>query len=123
MLLIHYYALALATVLLTGAWLFRPEDRTVVTTLGAFIGWGLLALLGDATEAYADAGAELQQADDDTYHAVAMGEELVAAPVPDEIRIFALLWALLSALALVLYVAGVYPPSDERPVDERPMRS
>jgi len=117
MLLTHYYAIAVAAVLLTAAWLFKPEARTAITTLGAFLAWGLVALLGGATETYADSGAELQQAGDDTYHAVAIGDQLVAAPVPDEIRMFAAMWALLSALALILYVWGVYPPADETPVE------
>jgi hypothetical protein len=118
MLLTHYYAIAACAGLLTGAWLFRPQERTAITTLGAFLAWGLTALLGGATETYADAGGELRQAADDSYHAVSVGEELVAAPVPDEIRLFATLWALLSALALVLYVWGVYPPASEEPVDQ-----
>ena len=117
MLLPHYYAIAAAAVLLTAAWLFRPAERTAITTLGAFLAWALTALLGGATETYAAAGGELRQASDGTYHAVSLGEEVVAAPVPDEIRLFATLWALLSALALVLYVWGVYPPADETPAD------
>jgi hypothetical protein len=117
MLLTHYYAIATAAVLLTAAWLFRPAERTQVTTVGAFFAWGLTALLGGSTETFADAGAQLQQAADGTYHAVAQGEQLVAAPVPDEIRLFAALWALLSGLALVLHAWGVYPPTDETPVE------
>jgi len=117
MLLTHYYAVAVAATLLTAAWLFRPEARTAVTTLGAFFAWALTALLGGATETYADSGATVETVDGTTL-AVPQGEALVAAPVPDEIRLFALLWALLSGLALLLYVWGVYPPGDERPVDE-----
>ena len=117
MLLAHYYAIALAAVLLTAAWLFRPEARTAITTLGAFLSWSLTALLGGSTETYTDSGATLEEAGDGSYHAVAVGEELVAAPVPDEVRMFAVLWALLSALALILYAWGVYPPTDEQPAD------
>jgi hypothetical protein len=117
MLWLHYYAIAGAGVLLTVAWLLRPGERTQITALGAFFAWGLTALLGGNVEVYADAGGELQEASDGTYHAVATGEELVAAPVPDEIRLFAALWAILSGLALVLYVWGVYPPGSEEPVD------
>jgi len=95
MLLTHYYAMAACAGLLTGAWLFRPEERTAVTTLGAFLAWGLTALLGGDTE-------------------VASGGSLLAAPVPDELRLFAALWAVLSGLTLVLYVWGVYPPTDEQ---------
>lgn len=118
MLLTHYYAVVVLAVLLTGAWLFRPHERTAITTLGAFLAWALAALLGGATETYADAGGELRQAGDSTYHAVGLGEELVAAPVPDELRLFAVLWALLSLLALLLYIWGVYPPADESPADQ-----
>ena len=117
MLLTHLYAIAVAAGLLTAAWLFRPEARTAVTTTGAFLAWSLVALLGGSTETYADAGGELVQASDDTWHTVATGEELVAAPLPDEARLFAVLWALLSVLALALYVWGVYPPESEQPVD------
>jgi hypothetical protein len=117
MLLTHYYAIAVAAVLLTGAWLFRPEARTAITTLGAFLAWGLVALLGGATETHADSGAELVNHTNGTT-AVATGDQLVAAPVPDEIRLFAALWALLSGLALILYVWGVYPPESEQPVDK-----
>jgi hypothetical protein len=99
MLLTHYYAIAACAGLLTGAWLFRPQERTAITTLGAFLAWGLVGLLGGDTE-------------------VATGGSVLAAPVPDEIRLFATLWALLSALALVLYVWGVYPPASEEPVDQ-----
>ena len=118
MLLTHYYAIAVAAVLLTAAWLFRPQERTAITTLGAFLAWALVALLGGSTQTYADAGAQLEQAADDSYHAVAHGQQLVDAPVPDEIRLFAVLWALLSLLALTLYVWGVYPPDSEQPVDK-----
>lgn len=117
MLLTHYYAIATAAVLLTGAWLFRPTERTQITTLGAFFAWGLVGLLGGDTETYAGAGESLQAASDGSYHAVAAGEQLVAAPVPEEVRLFAALWAILSALALVLYVWGVYPPQSTTPVE------
>jgi hypothetical protein len=115
MLLTHYYAVAIAATLLTAAWLFRPDARTAVTTLGAFLGWGLTALLGDSTEVYATQPATVETVNNTTV-AVPQGEALAAVPVPAELRLFATLWALLSALALLLYVWGVYPPADERPV-------
>jgi hypothetical protein len=117
MLLTHYYAVAVAATLLTAAWLFKPEARTAVTSLGAFLAWALTALLGDATETYADSGATVETINNSTL-AVPQGDALVAAPVPEELRLFAGFWALLSGLALLLYVWGVYPPGDERPVDE-----
>jgi hypothetical protein len=93
MLLTHLYAVAGAGALLTAAWLFKPDERTQVTTLGAFFAWSLVGLLG--------ANAE-----------VATAGELITAPLPPEFRYFAALWALLSALALILHVWGVYPPQD-----------
>ena len=116
MLLAHYYALAAAAALLTAAWLFRPEERTAVSTLGAFLAWSLTALLGGDTETYAADAATVQTVNNTTL-AVPQGDHLVAAPVPDEIRLFAVLWALLSGLALLLYQWGVYPPADETPVE------
>ena len=110
MLLAHYYALVGGAVLLTIAWLFRADARTAITTLGSFLAWALAALLGGDTETYSDAGATVQYVNGSDY-VVPQGETLTAAPVPDEIRLFATLWALLSALALLLYVWGVYPPT------------
>jgi len=117
MLLTHYYAIAGAGVLLTGAWLFLPEQRTAITTLGAFLSWGLTALLGGSTETDSDAGADVQYINGSDV-VVPQGDTLAAAPVPDEIRLFAALWALLSGLTLLLYVWGVYPPTDESPTDQ-----
>jgi hypothetical protein len=120
MLLTYYYGIAGAGALLTGAWLFRPEQRTAITTLGAFLAWGLTALLGGSTETYTDAGATVQNTtinNTTTTVAVAQGETLTAAPVPDEIRLFFVMWALLSALALFLYVWGVYPPASDTPIE------
>jgi hypothetical protein len=114
MLLTHYYAVALAGALLTGAWLFRPRERTVVTSLGAFLSWALVALLGGDVETYADTGATVETVNNTTL-AVSQGDALTAAPVPDEIRLFAALWALLSGLTLILYTFGVYPPADDEP--------
>lgn len=119
MLLAHYYAVAVAAVLLTAAWLFRPDARTALTTLGAFLAWALTALLGGSTETYTDAGATVQTVNNTTL-AVPQGATLTAAPVPEPIRLFATLWALLSALALLLYVWGVYPPASEAPVEKTP---
>jgi len=116
MLLAHFYAIASAGALLTAAWLFRPEERTQVTTIGAFFAWGLTALLGGDTETVIDTGANVTTVNNTTV-AVAQGETLTAAPVPDEIRLFTTLWALLSALALLLYVWGVYPPTETQAGD------
>ena len=112
MLLAHYYALVGGGVLLTVAWLYRPDARTAITTLGAFLAWALTAFLGGQTETYTDAGANVSYVNGSDI-VVPQGETLTAAPVPEEIRLFATLWALLSALALVLYVWGVYPPTTD----------
>jgi len=112
-LLAHYVAITAGAVVLTGAWLFKPEDRTAITTLGAFLAWGLTALLGGSVTAYRDQGAVLRTPTNDTALAVAQGDALVGAAVPDGVRLFAALWAVLSALALVLYVQGVYPPTED----------
>jgi len=118
MLLAHYYALATGAVLLTVAELFLAPDRTAVTSLGAFFAWGLVALLGDDTEVYTASGAVVETVNNTTV-AVDQGATLTAAPVPDELRYFAALWALLSAVILLLYVWGVYPPQqDTQPSDQ-----
>ena len=109
MLLPHYYALVAGAVLLTVAWLYRAPKRTNETTIGAFLAWALAALLGNDTERYADSGATVETVNNTTL-AVPQGDALVAAPVPDEIRYFMALWALLSVAALLLYQWGVYPP-------------
>lgn len=118
MILIHYYALAVLAGACTAAWLFRPEERTAVTTLGAFLGWTLTAVFGDRVERF-DATVETVETVNNTTLAVEGPGVLVAAPVPTEFRLFALLWAVLSALTLVLYVLGAYPPDSEATIDER----
>jgi len=114
MLLAHYYALATGAVLLAVATLFYAPERTAITSLGSFLAWGLVALLGGDTETYADAGATVETVNNTTV-AVAQGEQLVAAPVPEQIRYFAALWALLSVVILILYVWGTYPPTNDNP--------
>lgn len=118
MLLLHYYALVTVAVGATGAWLFRPQERTAVTTLAGFLSWGLAALVGADTETHADAGAELVNHTNGTT-AVAQGEQLVSVPVPAEIRLLQTLFALLSVLALLLYIWGVYPPESSENASER----
>lgn len=118
MLLAHYYALVAGAVLLTAAWLFRANARAKVTTLGAFLAWSLVALLGGETETFDPAVEQIMTAPNGTELAVQQPGELVAAPVPDELRFFAALWALLSVLALLLAVWGAYPPDDDEPTEE-----
>jgi len=116
MITIHYYAVVLGASALTAAWLFKPEERTAVTTLGAFISWTLAAVFGDNVERF-DHSAETVETVNNTTLAVEGAGTLVAAPVPTEFRLFALLWAVLSMLALILYVLGGYPPDSEAPVE------
>jgi hypothetical protein len=118
MLLTHYYALATGAVLLTAAWLFRPDARVKVTTLGAFLAWSLVALLGDQTETFDHAVEAIETGPNGTELAVQQPGQLVATPVPDELRFFAAMWALLSVLALLLAAWGVYPPSDDNPTEQ-----
>jgi len=110
MLLTHFYALALAGALLTGAWLFLPQQRIQVTTVSALVVWFLLALLGGQTETLST--NETVQTVNNTTLAVA-SPETVAAPVPPEFRYFAAFLGLLSGLALILAVWGVYPPQED----------
>jgi len=115
MLLTHYYALALAGALLTGAWLFVPRARLQVTTLASLLVWFLLALLGDTTETVAQNETVRTVGNESTgnlTHIAVSSPEFVAAPVPAEWRYLAALFGLLSGLALFLGVWGVYPQED-----------
>jgi len=103
MLITYWLSLALAASLLTAAWLYKPEERTNVTALGAFLAWGLTALLGGDVTIFDESAGEM-----------------VSAPVPEEIRLFAALWAVLSGMALILYVTGVYPPDTDDPFIDNP---
>jgi hypothetical protein len=113
MLLTHYYALVAIAGALTAAWLFRPTEQTTVTALTAFLGWALAAFLGGDVERRVPAGETIQEAADGTYLAVQEGTELVAAPVPESFRLFFALWALLSALTVIMYATGAYPPDSD----------
>jgi len=109
MLLIHYYALALAGALLAGAWLFLPRARLQITTLSSLLVWFLLALLGGQTETVVQ--NETVTNVSNTTLAVS-SPELMAAPVPTEFRYFAAFLGLLSGLAFILGIWGVYPPQE-----------
>jgi hypothetical protein len=114
MLITHYYALVAIAGALTAAYLFRPRERTQITSFGAFVAWALAALLGDQVEIFDGSVQQIETAPNGTELAVQTTGELVAAPVPDEIRYFSALWALVSALALILYIWGVYPPETDQ---------
>ncbi|CAI49739.1 uncharacterized protein NP_7020A (plasmid) [Natronomonas pharaonis DSM 2160] len=97
----YYFALAVGATLLTAAWLFRPDERTTITSFGAFVSWSLTALVGGEVERVTSDGS------------------VVAAPVPAEVRWLTFLFALLSLLALILYTVGVYPPNtDDEPLSD-----
>jgi len=116
MLVTHYYALALAGALLTGAWLFKPDQRLQVTSLAALLAWFLVALFGGDTERLATNETVRTVGNatvgNETTLAVA-SPEFVAAPVPPEFRYFAAFLGLLSGLALILGIWGVYPPQED----------
>jgi len=114
MLATHYYLLILLAGALTGAWLFRPRERTQVTAFGALLTWGLAAVLGGDVEVF-DATNEtiVGNVSAGTAVAVETSGQLVAAPVPTPVRWVFGLFAVLSALAGLLYVLGVYPPESE----------
>jgi hypothetical protein len=117
MLATHYYVLVLLAGALTAAWLFRPRDRTQVTAFGALFAWGLAAVLGGDVEIY-DASNEtvVGNVSNGTAVAVETTGEFVAAPVVAPVRWLFGLLALLSALAGILYVVGVYPPTTDDPM-------
>lgn len=114
MLVTHYYALVAIAGALTAAFLFKPRERTQITAFGGFIAWSLAALLGDQVEVFDSSIEQIETAPNGTELAVQTTGELVAAPVPDEVRYFAAMWALISALALILYIWGVYPPETDQ---------
>jgi len=111
MLATHYYAVLLLAGALTGAWMFKANQRTQVTTLLAFVSWGVAAVVGGSVEVF-DASNEtvVGNVSNGTAVAVETSGQFVAAPVPDPVRWLFGLLALLSALAAILHTIGVYPP-------------
>ncbi len=111
MLATHYYVLLVLAGALTAAWLYRPRERTQVSTFGALLAWGLAAVLGGDVEIY-DATNEtvVGNVSDGTAVAVDTTGQFVAAPVATPARYLFALFAVLSALAGLLYILGVYPP-------------
>lgn len=92
MLLTYWLTVVAIAGVCTLAYFYQPRERVIPTALGSAIGWAIAAIFGGDVE-------------------VASNGSLVAAPVPDPIRFFLTFWALLGILALLLYVAGVYPPT------------
>ena len=111
MLATHYYALLVLAGALTAAWMFRPRQRTQVTTLAALVSWGLAAVLGGSVEVFDGANQTVVgNVSNGTAVAVDTAGQFVAAPVPSPVRWLFGLLALLSGLAGILHVVGVYPP-------------
>jgi len=118
MLTTHYYVLIALAGALTAAWLFRPRARTQVTALGALLGWGLAAVLGGDVEVFDHTNETVVgNVSDGTAVAVETTGQFVAAPIPTPVRWLFGLLALLSGLAAILYVVGVYPPATDDPID------
>ena len=117
MLATHYYAVLVLAGALTAAWLFRPRDRTQVTAFGAVLAWGLAAVLGGDVAVFDHSNETVVgNVSDGTAVAVETSGQLVAAPVPTSVRWLFGLFAVLSALAGLLYVLGVYPPTTDDPM-------
>jgi heme A synthase len=117
MLATHYYAVLVLAGALTAAWLFRPRDRTQVTAFGAVLAWGLAAVLGGDVAVFDGTNETIVgNVSDGTAVAVETTGQLVAAPVPTPVRWLFGLFAVLSALAGLLYVLGVYPPTTDDPM-------
>lgn len=85
----------------TAAWLYRPRERTAIATLAAFLSWLLAAFSGGDIETVTDSGST------------------VAVPAAFELRMLMTAFAVLSAVALLLYVAGVYPPTVDEPMRDQ----
>jgi len=117
MLATHYYAVLVLAGALTAAWLFRPRDRTQVTAFGAVLAWGLAAVLGGDVAVFDGTNETIVgNVSDGTAVAVETTGQLVATPVPTPVRWLFGLFAVLSALAGLLYVLGVYPPTTDDPM-------
>jgi len=107
----HYYALVALAGALTAAWMFRPQQRTQVTTLTALVAWGLAAVLGAGVEVFDPTNETIVgNVSAGTAVAVESTGHFIAAPIPNAVRWLFGLLALLSGLAGILHVAGVYPP-------------
>lgn len=109
MLLTHFYALAGAAVLLAAAWLMLPRARVEITSFLSLLVWLLVGVFGGQTETLAQ--NETVTTVNNTTLAVS-SPEFVAAPVPEPMRWFAALMAILSALALYLSIYDQYPQED-----------
>jgi hypothetical protein len=119
MLATHYYALLVLAGALTAAWLYRPRERTQVSAFGALLAWGLAAILGGDVEIYDPTNETVVgNVSNGTAVAVDTAGQFVAAPVATPVRYLFGLFAVLSALAGLLYVAGVYPPTTDNPMTD-----
>lgn len=117
MLATHYSVLIVLAGAATAGWLFRPNKRTQVTSLASFVAWSLAAVLGGDVYVVDTTNETLVgNVSNGTAVAVEGSAELVATPLPASVRWLFGLLAVLSALAGVLYVLGVYPPTTDDPM-------
>lgn len=89
-----WFAFGGFSMLMTLAWLFRPDERTTFTALFGASGWALMAITATDLEKLTESG------------------ERVSAGVGLAPQLFLVGLALLSLLAAFLYRWGLYPPDD-----------
>lgn len=117
----HYYVVIALAGALTAAWLYRPEDRTQITAFGAFLLWSLAAVLGgEVTVLDESTETVVGNVSAGTAVAVEGSSQFVAAPMPPAVRWLFAGFGVLSALAGVLYIVGVYPPTTDEPMTQQP---
>jgi len=95
---LHWLALGGFSMLMTLAWLF-VERRITTTTLLAGAGWAYMALTADSLVRYTETGSEISLS-------------------AGSLAYFCTGLALLSFLALVLFMFGEYPPGEDDPVKD-----
>jgi len=99
---VYWAGAALLATAATALWVVRPGDRTVLAAGSSAALWAWCALVGDQVERVFRDGSG--------------GVVRAAAPVPETLRFLLAGVGVLSLLALVLYIAGAYPPqTDETP--------
>jgi hypothetical protein len=92
MLRAYWFGLVALALVMTLAYLFRPEERAMATSATAFLAWGLAALYGGTVEALLRDGT--------------VADAAVGVPV----QLLATLLSLLSLGVLVLCQLEEYPP-------------
>ncbi len=102
MLQTYWLALAVFASWTLYCWSVQTERITLMTALSAF-SWAILALKGGSVQ-----------------QRVSGTGELVAAPIPRELRYFCLVIGVLSLFAFILYRWGQYPPEGTNGQDQTP---